>query len=44
MFTTSSAMAGAEDNPGDFIPATSINPLISLSSSIMKSSSIWNSP
>ena len=38
MFTTSSAMAGAEDNPGDFIPATSINPLISLFSSIMKSS------
>jgi len=35
---STTATAGAEVNPGDFIPATSINPLTSSFSSIIKSS------
>ena len=35
--TTSKAIAGAEESPGDFIPATSINPFTSSASSTIKS-------
>ena len=46
MLTTSTAIAGAELKPGDFIPATSKNPFTSLASPIMKSglSAIARSP
>jgi len=37
MPTTYSAIAGAEDNPGDLIPATFMNPFASFASPIMKS-------